>query len=457
MMKSCYYLYTIAMNRAIQLMAQWFIDGGMGQCFNFPGFYSQQLFAAVWWKVTSVNEKVSYETWWWASMSWKRTLVTLKNVGLNVAADPFLNSHLVWANWGLVLSVFDDIDVEWSQSRLDTRHYFDFYWWLWLEPYDWQSLYDCCYDAFRLSESFQIPVVVRITNGILRLDEKQLLGIQTKIYQKWEKKLHNNHELRVVHPTNYLYQHKQLQDKHKTIQAYVDALYPQVSRATKLIVWPSRYAHHISDDILQLFTLPLPSTLIKKLQISEVFEQGDAVVYNKVQQALSRWNNMKSFTWWFLDNSASYITTSHYEKLFRLIKDVWFDCVVWDLGEYTSDNLKTIDYCLSFWSATAVAMWLKMGWSNPLCVIGDGAYYHSGKNALPELRQRGIGIPIIVLQNGWSQSSWWQIIPHDNNQEANNWYNVESFHLNSFDYDKLFSILSASRSAIVPIVIHIHC
>ena len=72
------------------------------------------------------NEKTSYESALGASYAGRRAIVSMKHVGLNVAADPFVNSALVKINGGLVVVVADDPGMHSSQDEQDSRVFADF-------------------------------------------------------------------------------------------------------------------------------------------------------------------------------------------------------------------------------------------------------------------------------------------------------------------------------------------
>jgi indolepyruvate ferredoxin oxidoreductase alpha subunit len=96
------------------------------------------------------------------SFAGKRALVTTKHVGLNVAADPFMNSALVEINGGLVVVVADDPSMHSSQGDQDSRFYAAFAMVPCLEPQSQQQVYDMCIEAFEVSERFHVPVLLRI-------------------------------------------------------------------------------------------------------------------------------------------------------------------------------------------------------------------------------------------------------------------------------------------------------
>src|SRR4030065_86412 len=88
------------------------VHAGLSAGYSYPGTPASEImeylirlagetkaFTAVW----SVNEKVAYEEALGASFAGKRALVSFKHVGLNVAADPFMNSAITGANGGLLV------------------------------------------------------------------------------------------------------------------------------------------------------------------------------------------------------------------------------------------------------------------------------------------------------------------------------------------------------------------
>ncbi len=112
------------------------------------------------------NEKTAYEAAIGVSMVGRRALVTMKHVGLNVAADPFINSALVAIGGGLVVAVADDPGMHSSQNEQDSRYYADFARILCLEPSDQQEAYAMTRRAFDLSEQFHIPVLIRLVTRL---------------------------------------------------------------------------------------------------------------------------------------------------------------------------------------------------------------------------------------------------------------------------------------------------
>ncbi len=114
----------------------------------------------------STNEKVAMEVALGSSYAGARTMVSLKQVGLNVAADPFLAAATTGVKGGLVIIDADDPGIHSSQGEQDNRHYAKLAKIPILEPIDSQSAYDLMLVAFDISEQFDTPVMLRTTTRI---------------------------------------------------------------------------------------------------------------------------------------------------------------------------------------------------------------------------------------------------------------------------------------------------
>ncbi|HSH70380.1 MAG TPA: FAD-dependent oxidoreductase, partial [Deferrisomatales bacterium] len=114
----------------------------------------------------STNEKVALETALAAAYSGKRTAVVMKQVGLNVAADPALSAAYIGVVGGLVLVVADDPGPHSSQTEQDTRLFATFAKIPTLDPTTPQEAKDMVALAFELSERHQIPVILRPTTRL---------------------------------------------------------------------------------------------------------------------------------------------------------------------------------------------------------------------------------------------------------------------------------------------------
>ncbi|GMU94613.1 MAG: indolepyruvate oxidoreductase subunit IorA [Ignavibacterium album] len=159
-----------------EAIAQGAIDGGMSGVYAYPGTPSTEITEYIqnnkiaiernihrqW----SANEKTAVEAALGMSYAGKRAMACMKHVGLNVAADPFINSAITGVNGGLVITVADDPSMHSSQNEQDSRFYGKFAMIPMLEPSNQQEAYDMAYDSFEVSEQFKIPVLIRITTRL---------------------------------------------------------------------------------------------------------------------------------------------------------------------------------------------------------------------------------------------------------------------------------------------------
>ena len=109
------------------------------------------------------NEKTAMEAALGMSYMGKRALVCMKHVGMNVAADAFVNSAMTGTNGGLVVVAADDPSMHSSQNEQDSRFYGKFSFIPTFEPASQQEAYDMVRDAFEFSEKYKIPVLLRVT------------------------------------------------------------------------------------------------------------------------------------------------------------------------------------------------------------------------------------------------------------------------------------------------------
>jgi indolepyruvate ferredoxin oxidoreductase, alpha subunit len=123
---------------------------------KYPGVYTE-------W---SVNEKVAFEVAIGASLAGARTLVTMKHVGLNVASDPLFTASYIGVGGGLVVVNADDPEMHSSQNEQDNRHYAFAAKVPMLEPADCQEAKDFTVEAFRMSEKYDTPVIVRMVTRL---------------------------------------------------------------------------------------------------------------------------------------------------------------------------------------------------------------------------------------------------------------------------------------------------
>ena len=112
------------------------------------------------------NEKVALEVAFGASLAGKRSFCGMKQVGLNVAADPLFTCSYTGVNAGLVICVADDPGMHSSQNEQDSRHYAIASKVPMLEPSDSGEAYEFAKKAFELSETFDTPVIIKMCTRV---------------------------------------------------------------------------------------------------------------------------------------------------------------------------------------------------------------------------------------------------------------------------------------------------
>ena len=150
------------------------IDAGIAGAFSYPGTPATEIFETIERHATargiaarwSANEKVAYEEALGFSYAGGRAIVSMKHVGLNVAADPFMSSALTGINGGVVLAVADDPGMHSSQNEQDSRFYAEFAQVPLFEPSTQAEAYALTRRAFAYSEAVGLPVVVRLVTRL---------------------------------------------------------------------------------------------------------------------------------------------------------------------------------------------------------------------------------------------------------------------------------------------------
>ena len=156
-----------------EAMALGALAAGVGLCAGYPGTPSTEVLETaakrnpggvyVEW---SVNEKAALETAAGASYAGVRTLVTMKQVGLNVASDPLMSLSYIGVKGGMVVLVADDPGPISSQTEQDTRTFAMYSKLPVFDPSSVEEAYRMMGDAFALSEEYGTPVLMRPTTRI---------------------------------------------------------------------------------------------------------------------------------------------------------------------------------------------------------------------------------------------------------------------------------------------------
>ena len=143
-----------------EAIAQASIDAGLSGMYAYPGTPSTEIMEYIQGSAEatekqivrewSSNEKTAVEAALGMSYAGKRSMVAMKHVGMNVAADGFINAAVTGVNGGMIVIAADDPSMHSSQNEQDSRFYAEFANVPCFEPSNQQEAYDMVFDAFEL-------------------------------------------------------------------------------------------------------------------------------------------------------------------------------------------------------------------------------------------------------------------------------------------------------------------
>lgn len=287
------------------------LEAGVGLAAGYPGTPSSEIIESlaalkgdlpihVEW---SVNEKVALEVAIGASWTGSRAAATMKHVGLNVAADPFMTLAYLGVGGGLVVITADDPFCHSSQNEQDSRRYAQFAAIPCLDPADPAEAKEMVAYGFELSEKLDVPVMLRPTTRVSHARSDVEIGQRTEIRRG--SGFVKNPARRVSLPVHVRPLHVELLDKQKKIE---EALAQTPWNRLKLSGDHGVIASGISSlyaeeaisemdldlSFLKIGTFPAPSGLIRRMveHVSKVIvvEELEPVVEEQVEKAARKYN-----------------------------------------------------------------------------------------------------------------------------------------------------------------------
>ncbi|HEY3423746.1 MAG TPA: indolepyruvate ferredoxin oxidoreductase subunit alpha [Negativicutes bacterium] len=217
------------------------------------------------------NEKVALEVGIGASFGGGRALVTMKHVGVNVAADPLFTLSYTGVNGGLVLVTADDPEMHSSQNEQDNRNYAKFAKVPMLEPSDSQECKEFTRLAFELSEQYDTPVMLRTTTRISH--SKSIVELGDRVRDLPAPKLVRNAAKLVMLPGNAKVRHPLVEERiTKLSETGAGTSFNRIElRSSKIGIITSgvcyQYVREVLPDasVLKLgMVYPLPHALIRE-------------------------------------------------------------------------------------------------------------------------------------------------------------------------------------------------
>lgn len=292
------------------------INAGMSGAYAYPGTPSTEILEYVQAHPTakernihshwSSNEKTAVEEALGMSYCGKRAIACMKHVGMNVAADPFVNSAMTGAHGGMIVVAADDPSMHSSQNEQDSRFYGEFALMPILEPSDQQEAYDMARYGFELSEKFNIPVLLRL---VTRLSHSRavVLADDTADAEN-ELSYPANPKQWVLMPAVSRERYKQLLKDYKNFEkASEESPYNILSlsgdRRLGIVANGISYNYikevlgdNIPYPILKISQYPLPTAKLKKLfdecENVMVVEEGQPLIEKQLRGKLDRGANI---------------------------------------------------------------------------------------------------------------------------------------------------------------------
>ncbi len=240
------------------------------------------------------NEKVALEVGIGACMGGARALVTMKHVGVNVAADPLFTLSYTGVRGGLVLVAADDPEMHSSQNEQDSRHYARAAKVPMFDPADSQEALDFTRLAFAASEEFDTPIMMRSTTRISHSKSVVTLGEPVEVLPATG--LTRDAKKFVMLPGNARIRHPFVEDRLERMAEWacdqsfnrIETGQGEIGIITAGVAY--QYAREVfpDADILKLGLVhPLPKRLIREFaaryQTLYVIEELDPVIEEQVR------------------------------------------------------------------------------------------------------------------------------------------------------------------------------
>jgi len=444
-----------------EAIAQGALDAGISGVYAYPGTpsteiteyiqHSKQAEEGNVHRQWSANEKTAMEAAIGMSYAGKRALVCMKHVGLNVAADAFMNVAITGANGGLVILAADDPSMHSSQNEQDSRYYGNFAFIPIFEPSSQQEAYNMTREAFDFSEKYQIPVLMRITT---RLAHSRSGVARGEVRKQNEIKLHHNPKQFILLPAIARKQYAELLDKQpkfldeaekSTFNKYIDGKDKSMGIIASGIAYNYLMENYPDRNcpypVLKISQYPLPVGLITKL-VDEcesvlVVEDGYPFIEEQLRGLLNRCLKVKGRLDGLLPRRGElnpnlvaiglgikdiqgdkvpdivvprppvlcvgcpHIDT--YNALNEALKPHEMGRVFSDIGCYTLGALppyNAITSCVDMGASITMAKGAADAGLYPsVAVIGDSTFTHSGITSLLDCAVENTNVTVMILDN----------------------------------------------------------
>ncbi|MDY3069561.1 MAG: thiamine pyrophosphate-dependent enzyme [Parabacteroides sp.] len=444
-----------------EAIAQAAIDAGLSGVYAYPGTPSTEITEYIQNSPVAkekgihsrwcANEKTAMEAALGMSFAGKRSLCCMKHVGMNVAADCFMNAAMSGVNGGMIIITADDPSMHSSQNEQDNRMYGNFAMIPVLEPSSQQEAYDMVYEGFELSEKLGYPILIRITTRMAH----SRAGVQTK-EPKPENKTNCLPDARqrfILLPALARKRYKALiaaqevfenESENSRFNQYFDAPDKKMGIITTGIAFnylSENYPDGFEYPVLKITQYPAPVNKIQKLfdECDEilVLEEGYPVleaqlkgilnggktIHGRLDGTLQRDGELtpdavgkalgKEITQYYAtpevveQRPPALCQGCGHRDVYQALNDVLAEYedpkVFGDIGCYTLGALppfRAIDSCIDMGASITMAKGASDAGVYPaVSVIGDSTFTHSGMTGLLDCVNENTNITIIISDN----------------------------------------------------------
>ncbi len=442
-----------------EAIAQAAIDAGLSGVYSYPGTPSTEITEYIQQKTADsnvhsrwcTNEKTALETAHGMSYAGKRTLSCMKHVGLNVAADSFMNACMSGINGGMIIVTADDPSMHSSQNEQDNRTYGNFAMIPIFEPSNQQEAYDMTYDGYELSEKLGYPILMRVTTRMAH----SRAGVVAR-EPKQQNEMHIDPESRkryILLPVNARERYRKLiaaqdiftaESENSKYNKYFDGPDKKLGIITTGIAFnylSENCKEGFEHPVLKICQYPLPRKLVEKIanECDEllVIEEGFPIVEQQLKGYLAKGLKVhgrldgtlkrdgeltpdevgkaigKKIDKFFAIPEvveqrppALCMGCGHrdvYEVLNEVIADYKGAKVFSDIGCYTLGAMppfRTVDTCIDMGASITMAKGAAdAGLFPAISVIGDSTFTHSGMTGLLDCVNANANITIVISDN----------------------------------------------------------
>jgi indolepyruvate ferredoxin oxidoreductase alpha subunit len=419
------------------------IEAGISLAISYPGTPATEILqyladnfsgAAEW----AINEKIALETAIGVSYAGRRSICSMKHVGLNVAADPLMTAAYLGMKGGLVLVIADDPGAYSSQNEQDSRIYARFANIPCLEPADAQEAKDMVIAAFDLSEKMELPVMIRTLTRVSHASSPVTIS---EPRNQNPLSIEKNPERLLAVPSNVVRLHKALNLKQtKLVEWSGNSGLNKIFRngQKKGIVAcgvASMYALEYGDEfaLLKISSYPFPENIVKEfaegLEEVWVLEEGEPIVEEivrkyfpsakgKLSGDLAREGELgpdalASYIWGIpplkldtpdlLKRPPVMCPGCPHREFYKALVAAGPSFTAGDIGCYTLGSappLRAMDSCLCMGASISKAAGIaKQGVKRVAAVIGDSTFLHSGISALISAVYNKANILVVIMDN----------------------------------------------------------